>query len=164
MIPPLHPDIAVLEPLLGTWAGRGKGSYPTIESFEYLEEITFGHVGKPFLAYGQRTRHADDNRPLHAETGYWRCHTAGGQDVVEVVLAHPTGIVEVQQGPFDGRVFDLASVQLGATPTAKNVTQVVRRFELVGDELRYTVAMAAVGQPLTHHLEAVLLRQASAAQ
>ena len=164
MNPPLHPDIAALEPLLGTWSGRGKGSYPTIETFDYLEEITFGHVGKPFLAYGQRTRHAADNRPLHAETGYWRCHGTGSQTLVEVVLAHPTGIVEVQQGPFDGRVFDLASVQMAATTTAKHVTQVVRRFELAGDELSYTVAMAAVGQPLTHHLEAVLKRQAPAAQ
>ncbi|MBS1692771.1 MAG: FABP family protein [Actinobacteria bacterium] len=156
---PLHPDIAVLAPLLGTWSGRGSGEYPTIPRFDYLEEITFGHVGKPFLVYGQRTRSADDGRPLHAETGYVRMPAPGR---VEWVLAHPTGITEIEEGDLaiDGSamVMDMIATSIGLSASAKDVMALCRTIHIDADTLTYTVRMGAVGQPVQHHLGATLRR------
>ena len=153
--PPLHPELEPLAGLLGTWRGEGAGEYPTISPFRYGEEVRFWHVGKPFLAYAQRTWSLEDDRPLHSETGYWRAKPGG---MVEVVLAHPTGIVAVQEGRQHGGRIDLRSTTTAMTATAKRVTALQRTFDLDGDRLTYTLAMAAVGQPLQHHLAAELHR------
>jgi hypothetical protein len=160
MPPELHTNLWALAPLLGVWQGRGSGEYPTIEPFDYLEEVAFSHVGKPFLAYGQKTRAAADGAPLHAETGYLRVPRPGQ---VEFVLAHPSGITEIEVGTYtaDGATIELemTAAQIGLTPTAKEVTALGRRFRLEGDELSYSVQMGAVGQPVQHHLSAVLHRK-----
>ena len=76
----------------------------------------------------------------------------------ELVVAHGFGIVETAAGTFDGAVLALASSGLLGTASAKRVDAVERRYELTGETLRYTIAMAAVGLPLTHHLRAELHR------
>jgi hypothetical protein len=158
--PALHPAIAHLAPLLGIWRGRGRGHYPTIEPFEYVEELTFSHAGKPFLVHVQRTRSADDGSPLHTETGYWRAvgRDGDGRERIELVVAQPTGVVEVLEGTFDGTTATLRSTTVGRTSTAKEVTALERVYRVRDGQLRYTLAMAAVGQPMTGHLEATLGR------
>jgi hypothetical protein len=153
---PLHPAITPLRFLLGVWVGEGTGQYPTIEPFRFGEEIRVVHVGKPFLFYVQRTWALDDGRPLHAEAGYWR-HTGDGQ--VELVLAHPTGITEVELGQLDGTALRLRTTRLAPTPTAKRVDALERDIDVKGDTLTYTVRMAAVGLDLQHHLSGALTRQ-----
>lgn len=140
--------------------GDGRGEYPTISPFAYRERVTLEHVGKPFLAYSQRTTAVDDGRPLHAETGYLR-HPVPGR--LELALAHPTGITEIEEGTvsIDGEVFgiELASTTIGRTATAKDVVKLERSIRVDGDELTYEVRMAAVGQGLQHHLAATLHRR-----
>ena len=156
----LHPGIAVLAPLLGTWTGTGAGEYPTIEPFGYLEEVAFAHTGKPFLTYSQRTRASDDGRPLHTETGYIRVPSAGR---IEFVVVHPTGVTEIDEGTLsaDGADLDIevGSTSVGLTGSAKEVTALSRSIRVTGDQLSYTLLMGAVGVPLVQHLTATLHRQ-----
>ncbi|MGK0226521.1 MAG: hypothetical protein ACI8XD_001337 [Thermoproteota archaeon] len=156
----LHADCEPLAFLLGTWRGAGEGEYPTIDGFRYTEEVTFGHVGKPFVAYSQKTKHAETGQPLHAETGYLR---ALGEDQVEFVVVQPSGIVELHQGMVRDATLELVLISVHTTPAAKSVSDVQRviHVEDDGDQavLKYGVAMAAVGEPLTHHLRADLIRQ-----
>lgn len=159
MGPMPHADLQSLAFLLGTWRGEGKGAYPTIAPFAYGEEVRFWHVGKPFLAYTQRTWALDDERPLHAEMGYWRPQPNGG---VEVILAHPFGIAEIEIGAVTGQRVELMTHRVEGGPTAKEVTRVERSLHVTGDVLVYDLRMAAVGRPITHHLHAELLRKADA--
>ena len=144
--------------LLGSWAGRGSGGYATIAPFVFEEEVRISHVGRPFLSYAQRTWHPDDGRAMHAETGYLR---VGDTGQVEMVVAHPTGIVEVEEGPLVGHTLDLRSRLIGATSTAKEVTALARHVVVDGDTLEYTLEMGAVGQPLQLHLTGTLRRMTS---
>ena len=156
----LHPGIAVLAPLLGTWTGAGHGEYPTIEPFGYLEDVTFGHTGKPFLTYTQHTKADDDGRPLHTETGYLRVPSAGR---IEFVVVHPTGVAEIDEGTVsaDGGDLDIEvrSTSVGLTKSAKEVAALSRSIRVTGDQLSYTLMMGAVGVPLVRHLAATLHRQ-----
>jgi hypothetical protein len=155
----LHPDVAVLAPLLGTWEGRGSGEYPTIDDFDYVESITFAHVGKPFVSYVQRTKHPESGLPMHTESGYLRVPAAGS---IEIVMAQPTGLAEIYEGAVVGGevplVIDVHSSSIASTATAKEVSITERTISVSGDELRYTFRMAAVGEPLGHHLSATLHR------
>jgi len=153
--PALHEQAARIGFLLGTWQGAGKGKYPTVESFAYEEEVRFAHNGKPFLAYTQRTWHPEKKTPMHGEAGYFRPLGSGG---IEIVLAHPTGIVEIEEGTIEGTTIKTASTLVGKTTTAKVVTALERTIEVEGDVMRYEVRMAAVGQPLQGHLSAELKR------
>ncbi|GAC56503.1 hypothetical protein GOHSU_08_00310 [Gordonia hirsuta DSM 44140 = NBRC 16056] len=144
-----------LAPFAGIWRGSGTGHYPTIDDFTYTEEIELSPPpGKPFLFYRSRTWDGDDGRPLHTETGYLR--SAGEQ--VELLIVQPTGFVEIQRAPLADGVLDFTELILGASPDAKDVKSVRRRFVLDGDELSYDMWMAFAHVPMTHHLNARLHR------
>ncbi len=154
----LHPLCGPLALLLGTWRGTGRGSYPTIDDFSYTEELVFGHVGKPFLSMVQRSRDPSTGEPLHGEAGYLRALPDGA---VELTVAQPSGVVEVDLGSVtrtsDGLVVELESAEVGLTSTAKSVTAVRRRLEVVGSTLISELWMAAVGEAdLIHHVRAEL--------
>lgn len=148
-----HPAFARIA---GTWGGSGFGEYPTIDDFEYREETEFGDVGKPFLAYSQRTW-SPDGTPMHVETGYLRL--VG--DWAEFTIAQPTGQAELLEGHIDltdERIVLQLTGRVLNTSTAKNVEMTKRRFVFAGNDLTMNFSMAAVGCEMTRHLTAQLMR------
>ncbi|MHB8489582.1 MAG: heme-binding beta-barrel domain-containing protein [Candidatus Dormibacteria bacterium] len=156
---PTHPALGRLAELLGDWYGEGEGRWLAGEPFHYREWVSFGHNGKPFVSYSQRTSARDDGRPLHAEAGYWR---ALGEGAVEVAIAHPIGVVEIEAGRWNGNRLTLRTATVECTPTAKTVTGLQREFEIDGDVLRYRLRMATDGGEPRPHLTAELRRTSPA--
>ncbi len=166
--------------LVGRWAGAGVVGYPTMQDdLRFGQEVTFGHDGRPFLTYSSRTWLLDDEgrqvRPLASETGYWRPATpmpgehaedesaepepaTGPGTPLEVVLAHPTGIVELYHGVADGPRVTLETDAVVRSRTAKEYTAATRLYGLVEGDLLWVMDMAAVGVPLTSHASARLKR------
>ncbi|MFJ9037513.1 FABP family protein [Streptomyces sp. NPDC102406] len=159
--PAPHALLAPVLGLLGRWRGRGRGGYPTIDGeFGYAQEVTFGHDGRPFLRYEARAwlLGADDTPlcPAARESGWWRLRPDGG---VEALITQPTGVAEIAVGRAADGSIDLATDSVALAPTAKEVEATRRRYTLAdADTLTFAHDLAAVGQPLQHHLSARLRR------
>jgi hypothetical protein len=96
--------------------------------------------------------------------------------MVEVLLAHPTGITEIYLGEVTGTKIEMATDVVARTSSAKEVTAGHRLYGLVQPDpadtldlpdlaaafdtadLAYAFDMAAVGQSLQPHLSARLSR------
>jgi len=164
--PDLNPALLDLLPFVGVWRGRGGGDYPTIQAFEYGQEIRFSHDGRPFLFYESRTWLIEPDgtpiRPAHREVGFWKPVVKDDKrtEAVEVQLVAPNGIVESYVGRVDGLRIELITDQVLRSGTAKEVSEGHRLYGIVDGALLYAYEMAAVGQPRQAHLSAKLDRVA----
>lgn len=159
LTPDLPPELVPYAWLIGTWAGAGVGGYPTVPSFQFGQEITFAHDGRPFLSYWSRSWKIDDAgqpvEPLDMEAGFWRPQPG---NKVEVTLAHPTGISEIYVGTVDGARVEMQTDLVARTVSSKEYNAGVRLYGLVEGDLLWAYDMAAVGQPLQSHVSARLKR------
>ncbi|MCU1603501.1 MAG: hypothetical protein JWO22_4210 [Frankiales bacterium] len=158
--PELHEKLEHLSFLVGEWQGLGVMGYPGVEEARYEQEISFSHDGRPFLAYISKTWLIDEDanrlRPSGTETGFWR-PGANPRDV-ELLVTHPTGVVEISVGEVVFNKIELVTDLLARTQTAKEVTALKRLYGLVDGDLAYAIDMAAMGKPLQAHLSAKLQR------
>jgi len=161
--PDLHPALLPFLPLIGVWRGTGQGGYPTLEAdFAYGQQVRFAHDGRPFLSYESRSWLLGPDgaviRPAAREVGWWR---PGDGGAFELLLAHPSGFVEIYYGTSKTTTrWELSTDLVARTRTAKEVSGNHRLYGIVEGELMYAVDMAAVGQPLQPHLSARLSRVA----
>ncbi len=161
----VHPDLLPLAWLLGTWHGNGRGEYPSVDAFEYEQDLAIAHDGRPFLHYFSQSWITDEEgervRPAALETGFLRPAgpaPEGDGIAVELVLAHPTGYAEIWYGVADGPRITLATDVIARTETAKEYTAGQRMYGLVEGALMYAYDMAAEGHPMQSHLWGKLAR------
>jgi THAP4-like, heme-binding beta-barrel domain len=157
--PDLPRELAPLAWLIGRWEGAGVVGYPTIESANFGQEIEVTHDGRPFLAWRSRSWLLDDAgekvRPLATELGFWRPVESGE---VELLLTHPTGIVELYYGTAEPARIELRTDGVLRSPRAKDYNAGSRLYGLVNSNLLWAMDMAAVGQSLQSHVSAELKR------
>ena len=154
MSPELPPSLEPLAFLIGSWRGEGEGEYPGGDPFRYTEELSFEHVGDPFLLVTQSSW-TPDGAPLHFERGTLR---PVGDGQVDLTLAHPIGVAEVAEGTVDGTNVTLRSTAVVRTATGSPVTEIERRYRMDGHRLSYELDMAMEGVARTFHVRATLAR------
>lgn len=161
-----HLDQDIPEPLrplawlIGRWEGAGVLGYPTIESAHFGQEIEVTHDGRGFLKWESRAWILDSAtgeriRPAAVESGFWRPQPDGE---VELLLVHPTGILEMYFGTIEPARIQLRTDGVMRSPHAKEYNAATRMYGLVDGQLMYAMDMAAVGQELQSHLSATLKR------
>ncbi len=157
--PTIHPDIAPLAWLVGRWEGAGVVGYPTIESANFGQELVVTHDERPFLRWESTTWILDDAgnkvRPSGTELGFWR---PGGEGEAELLLAHPTGIVEMYYGTVEPGRIELQTDGIIRSPQAKEYSSAKRMYGLVKSNLMWVMDMTAAGQPMSSHVSAELKR------
>jgi hypothetical protein len=145
--------------MLGTWRGNGHGDYPTIEPYQFGQELIFTHDGRPFFHYFSRSWIVDEAgetvREAALETGFVRCRPEGR---VELLLTHSTGFVEIWYGEAGDGKLELQTDAVVRSESAKDYAAGHRLYGNVEGDLLYAFDMAAMGQSLQPHTWARLQR------
>lgn len=159
----MPPALAPLAWMIGRWEGAGVVGYPTIESQNFGQEIICQHDGRPFLRWESRTWLLDEDgqmvRPLATELGFWRVFDPQPDGTnVELLLTHPTGIVEMYAGRAGDAKVELRTDGVMRSPLAKEYTAASRLYGYVHSNLMWVMDMAAMGQSLQAHVSGELKR------
>ncbi len=148
-----------LSPLIGLWHGRGTAKFPTIETTEYIEELSFERMGdEDKLFFIQKTWYSKDGKKgnaLHWESGYIKLTE---ENLFELSNSQDNGRVEVLTGNIvetsDKFHISFVSKLFGNDP---RMVKSSRDFYVHGSTLKYTQSMST--QKTTEfqlHLEADL--------
>ena len=155
-------DQNILHVLLGEWSGTGRGKFPTIESFDYIETMSFATDGRPLLHYEQKTkriRNGESNYvPSHWESGFIRLLPDGN---IELTCAQNGGRLEKLTGSLEetatGLILHLKSADF---LNDARMLETSRTITVDGNRLHYTQNMRTNAvDTLTFHIEAKLERK-----
>ncbi len=152
---------ALLNYLVGNWAGNGRGYFPTISSFEYRETVVFTWRDQTTLFFDQRTeKRYNAGEPFevsHWESGFIRILD---NDQLEMINAQSGGRAEVLTGHV---IASAPQIELHFTSTQEiNDARMIatsRTFQVTETQLNYQMWMhTTTVDHIQPHLEAVLSR------
>jgi hypothetical protein len=147
--------IQKLEFLLGKWVGEGHAAYPTINSTNYTEELTFESCGEENkIEFNQKTLFKNENRHLHREFGFI---FEKEKDVFTLISAQNNGRTEVLKGALETPVkLVIDSTHFG---NDEKPVKTRREYYIENELLHYKLFLQTQNQPFQLHLEAKLKKQ-----
>lgn len=153
--------------LAGRWEGVGLLASPDAGEVQVGQEVDVVVDARGFLHHRSQLWLLDDDgtrtRPLDTETGFWRpaaeqtSPTEPGIDV-ELVLAHPTGVVELLVGRGTGARIDLVSDAVVRSAGGSDYTAGRRTYGRVEGDLLWVLDVASPTEPLHARVSARLTR------
>ncbi|WP_062994418.1 FABP family protein [Nocardia mikamii] len=101
--PDLSASMLALLPLVGVWRGEGEGNDPERGGdYHFGQQIIVSHDGGDYLSWDSRSwvidAEGDYSGPDLRESGFWRVGIDGDDEVIELLLTHSSGIVELFYG------------------------------------------------------------------
>ena len=108
-----------------------------------------------FLFDAALAEKADKDKPTQIEANRMQSDETRRMNIFEGNVVVTKGTLTVRGNAIE---MEVSATTIGRTASAKEVTALSRSLRLDGDVLTYKVRMAAMGQPLQHHLAATLRR------
>lgn len=156
--------------LIGNWSGNGSGSFPTMDTFSYRDNMKFKLLKEDFSK--ESIIHFEEIGWInidqqeyfkHWETGYLK---PGTDDSIDLRVVHNTGRMEIYRGRFEhfdkkAKSFRIKfrSEFLWNGLDLKTALKAIRTFDFAKGQLKYRLEMSTVDvKNPENHLEAVLVK------
>jgi hypothetical protein len=163
--PDLSSSMLALLPLVGVWRGEGEGNAAERGGDYHLgQQIVVAHDGGDYLTWESRSWVIDaDGKysgPDLRESGFWRVGIDGDDEVIELLLTHSSGVVEL----FYGQALTQSSWELATDVVIRSQSGAVvggakRLYGIVeGGDLGYVEERVVADGTLEPRLSARLQR------
>jgi hypothetical protein len=161
----LPASLVPLSWLVGRWEGAGVLASPETGEAQVGQEVEITADPRGFLAHRSQLWRLDAQgartEPLDTESGYWRTspeQTEPGRPGVDVelLLASPTGVVEVFVGRTAGTRLELVTDAVVRTAGGPDYTASRRTYGQVEGDLLWVQDVASSQEPLHARLSARL--------
>jgi hypothetical protein len=139
--------------MLGKWTTTtGLAQFPTMKDFVYKEDIEFFHVGQSNLQFTFASFNPVTNAPMHREAGFIKVKP--GTNIVAMAASHNRGVVDIEEGVYTENQITLQSTKIAdiSFVIPPTVTELRRRYTLIGDRMEKVVDLGTSRTPTQFHL------------